>query len=167
MGALKRRKKAMTAEIKWKSKEFSSHIRKKILPQTGIAANDAVTIIALEVAKRIMLGWPVDTGRSRAAWRVIFEQESEVAPGLTSSQTTQGDNLSGRAEKQGRRQGKVRRAFTKKVHRMELVNGVVYAVWLEVGSSQQAPAGVVRKVLAEMQGKQGPIYEEALKRVRG
>lgn len=101
---------------------------------------DAVTVvrrIALEVWKEVTGRSPVDTGRFRAAWMTNLDEASDVVPPEGTYAAPAAPDLS---------------AATLK-NRIFVTNGVSYAVFLEEGSSQQAPAGIVRVSLAQVQAE--------------
>lgn len=97
--------------------------------------------IAFEAFKRVVLRTPVDTGRARANWGVRV--------GAPTTFTTEG------LDKRG---GKTLAAAMEGVNAWStdgsifLTNNLSYISGLEVGTSQQAPAGMVRVTLAEMKG---------------
>lgn len=97
--------------------------------------------ITMEAFKRVILRTPVDTGRARANWSV-----SESGPNITYEITSE--------DKSGQ---KTISTATKTVNGWNcigsifMLNNLGYIVPLEYGSSKQAPGGMVRLTVAEMQ----------------
>jgi hypothetical protein len=100
----------------------------------------AVRKIALEMFSRVILKSPVDTGRFRGNW--------QVAIGAIPDGTLELDDKSGQVSI-----GKVQAATLglKAGDFISLVNNLPYAIPLEEGSSQQAPAGMVALTVQEFQ----------------
>lgn len=100
----------------------------------------AIRKIALEMFSRVILKTPVDTGRMRGNW--------QVAIGTAPSGTLELDDKSGQASI-----GKVQAAALglKVGDIIYLANNLPYAMRLEEGYSQQAPAGMVSLTVQEFQ----------------
>ena len=100
----------------------------------------AVRKIALELFSRIIMRTPVDTGRARANW--------QVAIGTIPSGTLELNDKSGQATI-----NKVQAASMGLVAGdvIYLTNNLPYAVPLEEGYSQQAPAGMVALTVQDFQ----------------
>lgn len=115
-----------------------------------LKANDARLFLrktAVDFVKRVIEKTPVDKGRARAAWQSLLLDEgvnipisgpsvdqSEVAKGLTEGSFREG-GLFGADQ------------F------IEIINGVNYIIFLEFGSSKQAPGGMVRITFTELRLK--------------
>jgi len=117
------------------TKRFNAFIR-DVMARSDAGASTVLRAFALKLIGRVIKGWPVDTGRSRAAWYVSIEQLGGIALGK--------DSPEGRAA--GRYEEKLR-GMNKFIL---MVNGVEYAVFLEMGHSVQAPYGVVRISMMQM-----------------
>lgn len=90
---------------------------------------------------------PVDTGQARAGWSAASGRLGGVKALATSIELTGGDHGEQEA---GRRMSSYRETKRNGVAGIELVNGVPHIVYLELGSSDQAPSGFVRLTLREM-----------------
>lgn len=134
---------------KWLMQTYLPKVRKEATPQ-------AIRGIALELLRHVVQLMPVDTGRARAGWGIAAEFLGLDLPPLP--------NVSARGEPigaadvydptQGWKQGEA--AMTTKSTStigIRLVNNVEYVSDLEDGSSQQAPYGMVRLAMRQMQGK--------------
>lgn len=97
--------------------------------------------IALELFRRIVLRTPVDTGRLRGNW--------QAGAGVYETTTTDGTDPGGQATI-GAISATVLGAGP--FVALTLTNNLPYAVPIEYGHSQQAPAGMVRVSVAEFQG---------------
>ena len=97
--------------------------------------------IAMEAFKRVIMRSPVDTGRFRANWGV-----SIGSPYTGSDQN--GSDKSGDTTVMN--SATVAAGWNAKKS-IFLMNNLAYAVPLENGHSQQAPAGMVRLTIAELQ----------------
>lgn len=110
----------------------------QIFPQTAAklkeALTEAVQATAATVGARIVDDTPVDTGRARANWHALINSDNPPV--------TDDADPSGNAAKQ-RIEGDVRRARLGDA--ISIANGVPYIEYLEAGSSQQAPAGMVAR----------------------
>ena len=136
---------------------FNTHIHNVLLPRARIANRDAVLAIALELMKRVMLRWPVDTGRSRAAWSTLLEMHGIPAVGKGSDQT---------AITEGKALGAVEEALNVPLPHITMINGVEYSPYLEAGSSGQAPSGALRISMREIRRETGKQFQKKFKSVR-
>lgn len=97
--------------------------------------------VSLELVTKVVLKTPVETGRARGGWTTDVGREPSPA--------------GGRKDKSGR--SAIREA-QRLIDRMiagetiYIVNHVNYIVYLEDGSSDQAPAGMVKTTLREYPG---------------
>lgn len=93
----------------------------------------------LEFAKRVVLRTPVKTGRARANW-----QAAEGSPDRTVTQQTDkaGTITFTRAAAMFRQVGIDRKLY--------FTNSLPYILPLEFGHSKQAPGGMVRLTIAEL-----------------
>jgi len=113
----------------------------KFVEKSKLDLKTVVRKIMLDVFVRVILRTPVDTGRARGNWQTTLggpaaseiDRKTKVGGGAPASEaasvvaTFPGDGY------------------------VYLTNNVPYILPLEYGSSQQAPAGMVRLTLAEYQ----------------
>lgn len=107
------------------------------VPKSQEKASNFIRLIALDLYSRITKRTPVDTGRARAGWAISVNAPSNyVPPEGTAVQLVQSD-LSGFNLDQV----------------IYIVNNVNYIVYLEDGTSKQAPAGMVAISMAEIEAE--------------
>ena len=99
------------------------------------SANEVAVILGIQVFKGIVLKTPVDTGRARANWMI-----SEGSPQVATVLGTQAPATPSPMDFKGG-------------SRIFITNSLPYIVPLEYGHSKQAPAGMVRVTLAEVQAQ--------------
>jgi hypothetical protein len=111
---------------------------------------------ALEFIKTVVPLTPVDFGQARAGWAAA------------SYRLSAGLRFSGQKAAEGRRQG----TYTERINKgdrqfIEIGNGVEHIEYLEMGSSQQAPSGMVRlslrKIVAKARGEAHRSVEAAIR----
>ena len=124
-----------TVSIAWNNEQFNQFIS-AFAEEADIAAEDVVKKMAFDLLSRIVLRMPVATGRARAGWSAAGTALGVTVP--TSGASRQGD--SGYGESFG--------ADEKAIF---MTNRVNYVVYLEFGSSRQAPLGMVRVSMLELQ----------------
>lgn len=112
----------------------------KFVDKTKARLDLVVRKIALELFTRVVLKSPVDTGRFRANWQLAIGDIPDDVLELDDKAGTATVSR-GVAASQGVRAGDV----------VYLVNNLPYGPRLEYGWSQQAPAGMVRISIAEIQ----------------
>ena len=97
--------------------------------------------IALEAIKRVVARTPVDTGRARGGWQMVRGQGNEADIGSvdTIGSATVGSALS------------ILNRITIPFGLITVFNNVEYITFLEEGSSQQAPLGMVAITLIELE----------------
>lgn len=105
----------------------------------------------LEFTGQVMGETPVDKGRARAGWSVLYEEE-----GI--SWEKKGSDSD--AIEQGVEESEMEDGLSEDPPYLELVNGVPYIVPLEHGHSDQAPAGMTRITLRRMQAGSGVTEAE-------
>ncbi len=114
-------------------------------------ADQALRALVLEASKRIVLRTPVRTGRARGNWH--------LASGSPDLSTTESTDRTG---------GRTLTTILTKLEGMKggdtifLTNALPYIIPLEHGSSKQAPAGMVKITVAELQ----PLAREVAARLR-
>ena len=139
-------------KVKFETEKFNRMLRAKVIPSSRLAGRDVIRTAALEVLNRTIKCWPVDTGRSRAAWSAVFDLAAARADVLAHRWQERGNPL---AIAQGRRKGEYKEQETLKGFTATLVNGVDYAPALEGGSSTQAPTGCLRNAMSVMRREIG------------
>jgi len=101
---------------------------------------------ALEFLKRVIDRTPVDKGRARAGWQSFLIDQGAASPitgpDVDPAAVAEGRSLSSYQEGGG---------LFSTDHFIEIINGVSYMIYLEYGSSDQAPAGMVRVTFREIQ----------------
>lgn len=98
--------------------------------------------LVLDIDKRLVMKTPVDTGRAKANWNVSL--------GIIDTGTRIATSKAGRGQYDNYNQSEI---VSIKVNgqKVYLTNSLPYIRRLEFGYSKQAPAGMVRTTLAEMQ----------------
>jgi len=113
------------------------------------ATDAAVRKLAMAVLSRVIDKAPVDTGRHRAGWTVAAQGLGMPPPPQSEGMTTEE-----RGDFRLRREGSG--------VAVELVNGVVYSMRLEEGWSAQAPFGMVRLSMREIEAELSGLGTDAL-----
>lgn len=103
--------------------------------------------IAFDFLRKVIKKTPVDTGRARAGWTAWLDQQGEFV-----NLTADAPNASVKAVSEGKQAGDFEERLGRgPIQFITLINGVHYIVFLEFGSSDQAPAGMVRLTMRELQ----------------
>ncbi len=100
--------------------------------------------LALEVLRRIVLRTPVDTGRARGNWMVAVNQ---VPQGIIKIDKLSREQATAFALNSGVPVIERSKPFTS----ISVANNLPYIGVLEFGGSKQAPQGMVRVTLADIQ----------------
>jgi hypothetical protein len=125
----------------------------------GVQLDVAIRRVALEVYAMVTVKTPVDTGRARASWNI-----SRGTIDLSNVPDTDGKTL-GVAEIEGRHaeqiaklkgakliaEGALGKAYL--IEPIYITNNLPYIIFLEGGSSQQAPNGMVAITVAEIEAR--------------
>lgn len=138
--------------LKVEQAEFNRRLR-RMIRESPQAASVIVRRAASQVIKKTMEGNPVLTGRSRAGWFAAAEVLHVPIP--------RGPDAKAVAE--GRTKGRVIDRLKERFPKITIINAIEYILGLEFGRSMQAPAGMLRKALQEIQGTLNPEYKKALK----
>ena len=125
------------------AKQFTLQLNKEIA-DTEEKIEDAISLIAMDSLRGVVMKSPVDTGRFRGNWIV-----SKNAANTTSSQIT--DKNGGQTITKG--SGVIDTFDMNTDSRIIIQNNLPYANRLENGWSKQAPNGMVALTVAEMQRK--------------
>ena len=128
---------AMEASLRNFTRELNDFSRKQT-PEFAKALKDR---IALEALNRIVLRTPVDTGRARGGWII----STGVLPETT--ETTRLDTTGQETISVGTQVILTADPYDN----IHISNNVDYIVYLEEGTSQQAPQGMVNVTFAELQ----------------
>jgi predicted phage gp36 major capsid-like protein len=103
--------------------------------------------VAMQVLAGVVNKTPVDTGRARSNWmtavNAVPSETVEISASLSREQAT--------AESINRGTGVIDSA--KPFSSISIANNLPYIGTLEYGGSKQAPNGMVRTTLAELEGK--------------
>lgn len=111
---------------------------KKVVPEAHLALQKK---IALDLLRRIVFKTPVDTGRARGNW-----QTNVGAAGSSAIERLDPSGNTAISEGLGAL------AAARPFGLITIFNNVDYIRFLEMGSSRQAPAGMVSVSLAEVRG---------------
>lgn len=155
--------KGIQLKIKLETARFNRALAREVIPSAKVSAKDVIRTTSLELMGLTMGCWPVKSGRSRAAWRPIFLSLG-VPPPLP-----KGNNA--RAQLEGQKAGRYIEKDSFKGFTAFMVNGVDYSIFLEGGSSGQAPTGCLRNSMQLMRrniqrGKRRRQFMKGLKGVR-
>lgn len=130
------------------SKDFNQQVgelnRKLIAIQkrAGVAQKTFIRKISIDLLRKIIEKNPVNTGRSRAAWAPLFTMLGEAIPEAAPPTLL--------PENQGEPEGSVEESGSDDNYYLLIANNVPYVVYLEYGTSDQAPEGMVRISMMEL-----------------
>ena len=130
---------------------FESDLQ-KFAKKIDVELGTVIKKVVLELHNKIVLRTPVDTGRARASWGIAVDQRpgaAAVAPPRSKSKGSSGAATA--AAKQQQNFVKVADPKTMAYRVWWIFNNLPYIQPLEYGHSQQAPAGMVRVSLAEIE----------------
>ena len=126
---------------------------------TKIKYEDVIRRVALQIFREVIQRTPVDTGRARAGWQVTINEPGTFVP----SSTLSGHQKTRATDEQRKIVGGQQRAASNVFAQgpvdigsfqagdvVFIVNNVNYVIYLEQGTSQQAPAGMVAVTLAKV-----------------
>ena len=106
--------------------------------------------LALDFIRRVIEKTPVDFGRARAGW-TSYALSLGRSPRIGGQRSGRGLAKEASAEQaQGITEGSFKTKFSGVDQFIEIINGVSYIVFLEFGSSDQAPGGMMRITFREM-----------------
>lgn len=151
----------MNFDIELDIKDFEAAARKLDRAMPDLTRREVGEAMMFEWLRRIILRWPVDTGRSRAAWEAAAAEIDTLPVGKQLPIGVSDTDAEALAE--GRALGDLQISATFGGVTIIASNKVPYAVHLEDGSSSQAPAGAVAISLAEL--VRGRIPDEAFDRI--
>lgn len=112
----------------------------------------AIRKVAIDFLGSVIPKTPVDTGRARGGWQAYLIAQG--VPVRVTSQKPGGGRagaFSEAAVAQGIAEGSYEEEFSRTDAFVALINAVEYIVYLEYGSSDQAPAGMVRITFREFE----------------
>lgn len=139
------------------TQRFTEAIRHRLLPMAKKANSDSLMAVALKWLELIFKGWPVDTGRSRAAWAALYAKHG--IPFIP-----KGNSPAAIAD--GQAQGASEEQLRGVKQYIKMINGVVYSPFLEAGFSGQAPAGVLRVTMRQMRREIDREYKRRFGKVK-
>lgn len=123
----------------------------------GIKISTAVRLIGLDLMKRIVLRTPVDTGRARSGWDLTVGAPSDHLPPATD---VGGEKATPDMKFQNVFAGGAAGTFglagaasIDGIQAVYIVNNLPYIERLENGHSKQAPSGMVRLSMAEVEAE--------------
>ena len=131
------------ATLKFKTDRWERFLVKMPFELTREETPLALKRLVFDALNRIISRTPVDTGRAQAGW--IPYMEANGSP--VTIKGNQSDISQGRSE------GSYNESFHGSKLFIEITNGVPYILFLEYGSSGQAPTGMVRITMRELAGK--------------
>jgi len=129
--------------VTWQGMRFNRVLAKYLKRFEG-RTWDILRKVAFDVIAGTAKLTPVDTGRCRAAWIAFLETGGITVP-------VTGKNASSAAIADGKKSASWR--FSRVGKEIRVTNGVHYVVFLEFGSSQKAPDGMLRKTLVKFRKK--------------
>lgn len=136
---------------------------KKFADKLGIAIQIVMIRITLDLFRRITKRTPVDTGRARASWDVKQGTPSSFVPPerkksvAGKGKTRLGTGLGGEKLGTGALSGGKAKDVSSEIADIDgtkvvfITTNLDYMVYLEQGSSKQAPAGMVLLSIAEIE----------------
>lgn len=109
--------------------------------------------LAFDFLAKVIKRTPVDTGRARAGWTAFLDKEGQIRDIRQFSPPPGGSNntIEQDAVDEGKRDSDFRARLRGSRQYVTIINGVHYIVGLEFGGSDQAPAGMLRLTMREMQ----------------
>lgn len=160
-------KRPIQIKVKFETAKFNRMLMTKVIPSSRLAARDIIRMAALEVLSRTIKCWPVDTGRSRAAWLASFDAAQLKSGGGLLSFSSKGSSPAAIAE--GRALGSYEETATLHGLSAKITNAVGYAPMLEAGWSKQAPSGCLRRAMSGMRREIGksPMVRRFIKGLKG
>jgi hypothetical protein len=126
------------------NKKFNSHVQ-RLIDKYPDKVNAILKKFAFDLIRKIIFSNPRDTGRCQAGWYVSAQKLGVQHEFGSSAEVEEGKGLSGYHE-----------VLTGSKRYIEMINGVKYAIFLEYGSSRQAPYGMVRVSFREITGDKMP-----------
>lgn len=135
--------------------------------------------LVFDAHSRFSLRTPVDTGRARASWDVSVGKPSDYLPPVQvgsakkKGKTALGSGLAGNALGSGASAGGSTKDISAAMSQIDgtkpvyVTTNLDYMQYLETGSSRQAPAGMVRLSLAEMEIEIESILEQVAVELEG
>lgn len=128
--------------IEFVTEGFEAFVRSLLTAIPHEVEERAIRKVAIDFLSRVIPRTPVDTGRARAGWQSYLLDHGHASP------------VTGRdpqAIVEGTAEGTWSEKFTQREAFVEIVNAVEYIVFLEYGSSDQAPAGMMRITFKEFE----------------
>lgn len=130
--------------LEWETEVFRQWTETLVDGLTREETAKALRKTALNFTDRVVKKTPVDTGRARAGWLAYADSEGHDVEVVGEVQ----------AIAQGRQASDFNAQLFGEKQFIEIVNAVRYILHLEFGSSDQAPAGMVRVAMRELAAQQ-------------
>lgn len=151
--------------LEFETEAFRAWTEAHIRHLTGPEKKKALKALAFAFLSRVIQKTPVDTGRARGGWMSYLLSNQGVS-GVGGAEAAALATLSAgdtQAVREGVKQGSFTERFTSTEAFVAIVNGVNYIVLLEFGSSDQAPAGMMRITFREMRvaGSGSEVLQDA------
>lgn len=149
----------MNVTLDMETKAFNSWTVAMVSDMEGRAARQVLRALAFEFLDRVIAKTPVDLGRARGGWASYLIAKGRGAirtaqKGQQRQRDVKGKFLKGAFEadtfEEGVAEGSFEENFSGAEQFILLINAVKYIVLLEFGSSDQAPAGMMRITFQEM-----------------
>ena len=136
--------------------ELTPRLERLVRQRLAAARNAVVQQAAERVLADTIFANPVDTARSRAAWVAALEQLGGTPP-------AQWRGESPTAEAEGRALGTGTRQEDRDTTEIRATNDVEYVPFLEYGTRQMAPVGMVRRSLSGVRSLLTQLLRRALR----
>jgi len=124
------------------ARQFTSDLS-RFADKVGLDLGQLRRRFTLELKTKIELRTPVDTGRLRGSWAVSDGKPSNFIPGEGTSGV-----------------GPIEANFSQPFDQSFITSNVPYVIAIEFGHSQQAPQGMVRVSMAELQTELEGAFSE-------
>lgn len=131
----------------------------RLADKLGIATQQVTEKLALDLHKKISERTPVDTGRARSSWNISEGSPNESVPAETGVEPTGKHSKDSAPPPSVVPPPNVQITGTKPVY---ITSSLEYVQYLEEGSSQQAPAGMVTISMAEVEAEIDQIIASAI-----
>lgn len=142
--------------LRAETKRFSRFIGRFIERNRNQTAEEALLALGIHLLGKIVLHNPVDTGLSRAGWSAAGEMLGVPVPqGRIGGDPPPKTVLEGPIRISAKHKGEAKLDKNGARVTLTLTNGVEYTIDLEYGSSTQAPFGMVRISMREVEEELG------------
>lgn len=142
--------KLVEIKVEVQNKKFNKFLQRFIRNLSSPKVGAALLKITFDMLKKIIERSPVDTGRFRAAWYPAMEAMAGKG-GFALPPLPEGTGGT-----EGRKKGKIEMSLDGLVKTITITNSLDYAMALEYGHSKQAPLGMVRVTMMQLQ-RRAPV----------